>query len=290
MKSEVKISDMEISQIDNSEIESSIPFLTAVALNRLSISDLKVGDINNAYLVETFGVTTINAKTISITQSNFDAEGRPMKNVGLLVLNANYITLSELDWNNIQSTMSLISVEALKKQNCKVKIFDSTFYKNIIKISSETQKDTSIIAINGELNGHVNLTNLSFIDNEFHVMDIPTSGFYIAPNIVIRTQTVNVLMENTKFIGTKLNILIDDFNTKDAKVSGFSTLFASNIWLFVNSLRISNSKFVDSSPLLLLSSFYTRSDWQWSHVEIRDRLRGDWRRDETDCQYRGSHQ
>lgn len=234
-------------------MDETVPFIAATALNRFILDSIVIRKLNKINFLELNEVTLFKVLNLDV---DLATNGDNLVQ-NFLTANAIYIKMTNLNIRNVKSLTSIIQIEGLSAKSSSLRIMNSTFQNNRLLVQTKYQLNTAIISIQEEIEGKLLLDNLQFIDTTLEIKKIPTSGFSLAPNLVIKSQRQNVKIKNSLFKGSVVDISVDNFNgTKDALVSGFSTLFGLNIWVFVKNLKIDSCRFVTPLFLLPLTEFH----------------------------------
>lgn len=273
--SQVILKKINVTSVNNTASTLSIPFIEAKFINKMVLSQFNVTALMNVYFLETSGVTVIRVSDSLIFNDLFpigpgfynNINEDHSKNLGVLVLNAYFIILERISIQGIFSSTSLITIDSLDTQNCKMKISKSSFLYNHIHVDSQTRKNTAILTVQGNLEGSISMEELTFEKNILHVDSIPTGigGNFLAPNIVVRSQDLDVILKDSIFKSSGIKTSFQDFNPLDSLFSGFSNLFAKNIWFYTKSATVSNCSFVKPIGVwwLLIGVWETDQKWEY---------------------------
>lgn len=226
--------NLTINNIGNSLSTQREPFIRINELEQVSVRDVILLELHMFYFMNAYDVSSVKVVNVSMLENSLELKA------GVFVLSGLNIVLDGLFFQGIFSTRNIIQVEALQAMHVDCLIANSHFINNTIVIDTKTPPTTAQIVFSGNLNGNITIRNSSFEDSTLQIEKVPTSGFLLAPNIVVDGQQIDFKIEDSLFRGTQV------ISSKVFIINlAISDLFASNIWVFANSLTVLGTRFVN---------------------------------------------
>lgn len=239
------MSNFSIKSLDNLVSMQMVPFIVGKFINNFTIVNFQGSELNNVYFLDTSGITVLKITNLDLFSiSKNDTSFVEPLNSAVVNIDAYFSILNSIHIKNVQIHLALLAFETLESKKSSIKIRNSSFRSNTLSVGSKTRKNTAIIVIQGSIDGSVLFDNLTFSRNTLQINEIPPSGFYFAPNIVVRSQEVKMVLKNSIFEENQIKVEFQSFGLEEASLFGFSYLFGQNLWFFVQKAEITNCSFV----------------------------------------------
>lgn len=235
------MNNITINKIAN-KLDQTFPFVAATALNRFEVRKMMVRNLQNVTLLDTNAVTFFLLDGLDMDERNNRLQ---QKVENIMSLNGNYLKVNNANISYVETIKSILQVEGLGAKHSVLRLFNSSFQNNRLVVQTKNQQNTGVVTIQGEIAGRAQLNRVLFSKNTIVIQKIPTSGYHLAPNLVMKSQRQKINITNSLFEEGVVDVSVQSFaGTKDAFVSGFSTLFSPSIWVFVKELYIDKCNFV----------------------------------------------